>query len=88
VNEESFGKFFWFGCRENISAAENFCYITIFDTFRYVFFRFRTRRVLPEVATLISEMIFFLNNLLNANKKIREKFLKINNIARFVQARG
>jgi exonuclease III len=68
-----FHKCFWYGESPDGAniAVKNVSYCLIFDSFRYIVFKFRKKRVLPTVGYFLEELVNFIKWTCNFNKKIK-----------------
>jgi hypothetical protein len=88
--DSEFVNLYWYGILniESLDKNRNFCFVLFFDSFRYIVYRNRVRRIVPEVDEIISELEFFLQCIYRANRKIHEKILQVPELANFPPARG
>jgi len=80
-----FENLYWYG----IKNRENKMVLSIFfDLFRYVLWKFKTRRILPRIAEFISIYTSLLDTILSIKPKIRAKIFNNRLIANVLQALG
>ena len=87
INDPSFRQFYWYGINpveENGSALVIF----ISDTFKYVLWKFKQRKKIPNFQAFIGEEFFIVQTAANNSQKIRCGIAENNMIANFLQARG
>jgi hypothetical protein len=63
-------------------------YNIVFDIFRYVLFKYRTKHILPMYDDLLSQVKFIVTNLCRVNKKFAEKINSVSNLVIFSQEIG
>jgi exonuclease III len=84
---------FWYGIQlndegDNVSKYKTLCYNVLFDSFRFVLFKFRQRNILPSYETLINHVRFIINNICRCNKKFRDQLCEMENLTILAPARG
>jgi hypothetical protein len=81
---------YWFGQYKDDILRKDvvFCYNLIFDTFRYVIFKFRCKFVLPSYDSVFNHIGFIIENICRCNKSFREALCGIDNLARLAPASG
>jgi hypothetical protein len=80
-----FENLYWYGIENEENKMELSIY---FDLFRYVLWKFKTRRVLPRIAEFISIYTSLLDTILAIKPKIRAKIFNNRLIANVLQALG
>ena len=80
---------FWYGTG-NLVAPENYSkYITfLYDCFRYILWKFRLRKKLPNPTSFAKELDFFILVTVKGSGSFKNKISKINSIANLLPALG
>ena len=87
INYPSFRQFYWYGinpAEENGSAPVIF----ISDTFKYVLWKFKQRKKIPNFQAFIGNVFFIVKTAANTSLKICHRIAENNMITNFLQARG
>jgi hypothetical protein len=86
----AFQKLYWFGTydTETLTLPRITVFNLFFDAFKYIVFKYRLRRRIPEVCTIIDELRFFIFWTCKSNKKIKAQFAGVPELARFSPASG
>jgi hypothetical protein len=66
-----FRQLYWYGTNGNDTNDAVFCTLTFFDAFRYLIFKYRLRKKLPEAQSLFEELKFFILNIFRASKNLK-----------------
>ena len=86
-NEPSFRQLYWYG----INPAEetgSTPVIFVSDTFKYVLWKFKQRKKIPNFQTFIGEVFFVIQTAASNSQKICRGIAENNLITNFLQARG
>ena len=87
INTPEFRNLYWFGQNESTEDPSGTIGI-VMDTFKYVLWKFKQRRHLPNFISLSREITFLLNIACIRNQYFRHKSVNINLIANLFQAPG
>jgi hypothetical protein len=81
---------YWFGLYrpESMTTTRNVVFNLFFDTFKYIVFKNRLRKRIPNVESLIAEIKFTLFWVCKTNKKIKASCENTTELANFFQALG
>ena len=80
---------YWYGS-SNPDEADNDCkYVNFaFDCFRYILWKFKLRKNLPNANSFTREVEFLMRSSLRCNKTFKRKIEKINRLANVLPAPG
>ena len=87
VNDPSFRKFYWYG----ISVTDEYGsapQILVADTFKYVLWKYKQLKKIPNFPSFIEEIFFVIWTAANMSAKIKFVITNNNMITNFLQARG
>ena len=87
INTPEFRNIYWLGQNETTEDPSGTIGI-VMDTFKYVLWKFKQRRHLPNFISLSREITFLLNIACIRNQYFRHKSVNINLIANLFQAPG
>jgi hypothetical protein len=86
-NSDEFLNLYWFGVRTGDSHPR-IAWQLFFDTFRYVVYRFKLKKNIPNSSSFLRDFCFGLKNLTLVNKKFKRSFSGQEELAWFIQAIG
>jgi len=82
-----FKNMYWYGVSdENIYDSR--AILIIFELFRYILWKFKTRRKLPSTEMFMRELLFIINIVAAQSREIHFSIERCNLVANFLQARG
>jgi hypothetical protein len=70
-NTDKCRKFFWYGImdKDDMTSSTTTTYNIIFDIFRYILFKYRTKHILPGYDDLLNQIKYMVSNICRVNKK-------------------
>ena len=86
-NSIEFKHMYWYGSLPETPQLTPYI-LLVFDTFRYVHWKYKLRRKIPNFDTLLSEIRFILSISCKISTNLRKKIHSINMLANFIQAPG
>jgi hypothetical protein len=83
-------KLFWYGIidKDNVTSSTTTTYIIIFNIFRYILFKYRTKHILPGFDDLLNQIKYMVSNICRVNKKFENNINSVSDLSIFSQARG
>ena len=87
INSPSFQALYWYGvCPGNI--ADNGYTLLVVDSFKYVLWKFKKRKKIPNLISFNREYFFTLSNISNMSKKVRLGISNSNFLTNFLPGLG
>ena len=86
-NDPSFRNFYWYGYMED-EPDGSMSLAFVVDTFKYVLWKFKKRKKIPNFPALQREIEFIISIASTLSRKIRSGIVNNNMIANFLQAQG
>jgi hypothetical protein len=72
IDSLDFQKLYWYGVRLPYNSTLNMAFLIFFDAFRYIFFKNRVRRHMPELIDFKIEFTALMIWICRFNKKIKK----------------
>jgi Reverse transcriptase (RNA-dependent DNA polymerase) len=89
ISNENFPQLYWYGILiDDPNKTSCLMSTIIFDIFRYLLFKHRQRRHIPNFDTFFGEYIFIMKVILKCSKSFRDSISGSNPLTRFLQAIG
>jgi hypothetical protein len=81
---------YWYGLHDNdnLTVRRHLSNVLVFDLFRYIVYKYRLKRRIPNIAIILNEVIFIVQCVCNVSRNINLSFVNNNLLARLIQARG
>jgi hypothetical protein len=87
IDSVAFRNLYWFGI-DTEKRETQLIWLIFFDVFRYVIYKSRLRKIVPNFRSITRDMNFTLRKLMLSNRKFRAHMLHSGNLANFTQAIG
>ena len=87
LNSESFEQLYWYGVAPD-GQFETFLLSLILDCFKYVLWKFKTKKRISNFPMFIQENYSIINNMANMSKKVKLGISGNNFMTNFLQALG
>jgi hypothetical protein len=87
IDSVAFSNLYWFGI-DTDKRETQLTWLIFFDVFRYVIYKSRLRKIVPNFGSISHDMNFTLRKLMLSNRKFRDHMLHSGNLANFTQAIG
>jgi hypothetical protein len=71
-----------------VTSSTTTTYNIIFDIFRYILFKYRTKHILPGFVDLFNQIKYMVSNICRVNKKFENNINSVSDLSIFSQARG
>jgi hypothetical protein len=87
LNSVEFKNLYWFGI-DNNEQMHQFVWNIFFDTVRFVIFKCRRRKNVPNINMVLNDVLFWLGKFCNASKKFKSRFFACEKLTWFSRALG
>jgi hypothetical protein len=89
TDPETLKNVYWFGTHNNSTTAiDQSIILTFWDTFRFIIFKLKGRKIIPEFVLVRQQLTFLLRTILGQNNRLRDHIRNNNLYANLVPALG
>jgi Reverse transcriptase (RNA-dependent DNA polymerase) len=90
IDTEGGKNLYWYGLIDNdtLTVRRHLSNVLVFDLFRYIVYKYRLKRRIPNIAIVVNEITFIVQCVCNVSRNINLSFVNNNLLAMLLQARG